>query len=78
MKGVRGMQRAESKEYAQRDVDSMNRSGVYIPRFCPLIKTKCNTDCVCFMPARYTKAPIGTEYYTYEPQCTNAMFFTEE
>jgi len=46
-----------------------------ITQFCPLTKSTCNEDCVCFQEAH--KASTAS-YTVYSHYCGNEMFFKEE
>lgn len=48
--------------------------------FCPLTKTICRKDCVCYQDAYLTRvslAKTNKEYTAHDGHCSNSMFFNE-
>ncbi|KKN48374.1 hypothetical protein LCGC14_0653210 [marine sediment metagenome] len=51
-------------------------------KFCPLLKTNCNHQCVCFEKASMiavarSNMPTPPLYEIYPDRCTNSMFFSK-
>ena len=49
----------------------------YKAPFCPLIKLRCDPNCICYKSARMAEVEQNDgrrAWYVYEPDCTNAMF----
>lgn len=58
-------------------LDEVSRLNAQEPtQFCPLIKSVCRKDCVCFRPAEVVKNRAGV-ICTLKAECVNAMFFNE-
>ena len=75
------MQRFDDEVKAKKAVMRLLKEN--FQKFCPLINSKCNNDCVCFedvlmKPTIHTNMPAPPIYIVYPKRCTNAMFWKEE
>lgn len=67
-----------TKEEAQKKCDEINLLAEQKRQFCPMIKEKCNTECVCFnrVAPRNTHPENDQTYYVIDNAgCLNAMFY---
>lgn len=64
-----------TKEEAEKELAKILESpqGMW---FCPLIKEKCDTSCVCFVAAYIDVGDLFSDagYYMQQAYCGNAMF----
>ncbi len=71
----------KSIEEAKKTVRELNKNTILYLEFCPLIKDRCNSECVCFEISRFTERRIyeqDNEYTITNPHCGNAMFTEKE
>ncbi len=45
--------------------------------YCPLLRSKCITTCVCFSAGSVHKANLSS-FHVYPAECANVMFFGPE
>lgn len=62
-----------TKEEAEKQVFELNKRE-FTDEFCPLINSKCRTDCVCYMPSSIYEY-YNREYTVRNAYCNNAMFY---
>ena len=63
-----------TKEEAEKQVFELNKRE-FTDEFCPLINSKCRTDCVCYMPSSIYE--YNRKYTVRNAYCNNAMFYKE-
>ena len=67
----------KTREEAEKEKKRLNEKGPTF--FCPLIKAKCNQDCVCYGEAHYIeKGHSDPKFIVYEGYCGNTMFTETE
>jgi len=64
-----------TKEEAEKQVVELNKRE-FTDEFCPLINSKCRTDCVCYIPSSMYVSP-DRKYTVRNAYCNNAMFYKE-
>ena len=70
-----------TKDQAEKEADQLNKKALAEIRFCPLLKSTCRPDCVCWSVAsirehKYTNGKI--EYSVFRAAgCGNMMFWRE-
>ncbi len=73
--------KVKTLEEAKKMVQARNHNTILYLKFCPLIKDKCNPECVCFEISRFAVRRIygkDDEYTITIPRCDNAMFLETE
>jgi hypothetical protein len=65
----------ERKSYQTMEAAQIDADAFVFDKFCPLTKTTCNPNCVCF---RRAWVQMGSDkedlYYVQSSGCDNAMF----
>ncbi len=67
----------DDKNKAEKELTKLRKKE--FNKFCPLLKTRCDDNCVCFedasmVPVARSNTPAPPIYEVYPKRCTNSMF----